>query len=220
MKKLLLFLILSVFYSASYCQTFHFNPGIAYSRLDWKYKYQEGNEQQYDSHLISYSFSAGVNYIEHKYYSVSSDLLFYRSGGKYSSEEKSTDFIFVSPEKISVSYISFGSSFNYTPLNDKFKLQLSLGPRIDYMVNGAKEVPLDWIDKRNGLNKFNFGYTAGLGLFYNLDDYTVGLNAQYLNRMKKLAKLEPSAPPQFTYGGVEASEQIILFGFSFGYRIK
>jgi hypothetical protein len=220
MKKYILFLILTIWCSTLYSQTFHLNLGTSLSKLDWKYIYQEGYEQQYDDPLLSYAFSTGVEYLEQKYYSISSDLLFYRSGGNYSEEELNTNFVFNSPEMISVSYLSLGSSFNYNPLNNNFKLQLSLGPRIDYIISGTKNEPYNWIDEGNGLNKFNFGFTAGVGLYYNIDDYVFGLNAQYLYRFKKLADLEPSDAPQYTYGGAVATEEVILFGVSLGYLLK
>lgn len=220
MKKIALILFASVWYYASSAQTIRFNAGTSYSKLDWKYIGQTGEEQQYKDPIVGYSFSAGMEYLEHKYYSLSSDLLFYKSGGQYSAEELNTSFTFLSPEKISVSYLSFGSSFNFNPINNKFRLQLSLGPRADYIVSGAKESPYDWIDQRDGLNKLNFGFTAGIGFFYNTDNYIVGINSQYLNRMRKLADLQPSENPGLSYGGVEATEQIFLFGISFGYHIK
>lgn len=220
MKRTALILFASVMYFTVSAQTLRFNAGTSYSKLDWKYIGEAGEEQQYKDPIFGYSFSAGMEYLEHKYYSLSSDLLFYKSGGQYSEEELNSNFIFISPEKISLSYLSFGTSFNFNPINNKFRLQLSLGPRVDYVVAGAKESPYDWIDQRDGLTKFNFGITAGIGLYYNRDNYIVGINSQYLNRMQKLADLQPSENTGLSYGGVEATEQIFLFGVSLGFRIK
>jgi hypothetical protein len=220
MKKTILILLLSVSGFCAYSQTFHLNLGTSLSKLDWNYIYQEGNEQQYHDPLLGYALSTGVEYLEHKYYSVSSDLSFYKSGGKYSSEELNSNFVFESPSKISVSYLSLSSSFNVNPINNKFRLQLSAGPRIDYIIGGVKKDPYAWIDERDGLNKLNYGINMGIGLYYNLDKYIFGINSQYLLRMRKLADLQPSLNPGLSFGGVRASEQIFLLGFSLGYHIQ
>jgi len=220
MKKIVLILFVFACYLSLDAQTLRFTAGTSFSKLDWKYIGEAGEEKQYEDPVTSYSFLAGMEYLEHKYYSLSSDLLMYKSGGQYSEQELNSNFIFVSPEKISLSYLSFGTSFNFNPVNNKFRLQLSLGPRVDYIVSGSKESPYDWIDQRDGLTKFNFGITAGIGFYYNMEKYIFGINSQYLNRMKKLADLQPSENPGLSYGGVEATEQIFLLGISFGYRIK
>jgi hypothetical protein len=216
MKTKTLILFLSLWVSAAYSQTLRLNLGISVSKLDWQYYDGGGSETYYEDPHYGYSLSAGMEYLEHKYFSVSSDMLLYNSGGKYSSEDKRITFSLMGPEKISFSYLAFGSAFNFNPINNKFKVQLSIGPRIEYMIYGSKKAPFDWIDKSNGLNKFNYGVTAGAGLYYELKKYTVGVNAQYLYRVKKLAEVHAT----YDSPGVEATEQVIVFGFSFGYRLK
>jgi hypothetical protein len=196
------------------------NIGTSLSKLDWTYLYQAGTEKQYDYPLLSYTFSTGLEYWEHKHFSISSDLLLYKSGGKYSEAEKNTNFVFNSPEKISITNLSLGSSFNFTPINKKLKLQFSIGPRIDYIIGGKKNAPYDWIDKSNGLNKFNFGFSAEVGLYYNLKEYVLGINSQYLQRLRKIAEVQGSYSPGLSTGGVDASEKVMVFGFSIGYHLK
>jgi hypothetical protein len=84
------------------------------------------------------------------------------------------------------------------------------------MVSGSKKAPYDWVENSHGLNKFNFGVTAGVGLYYDLNKYIVGINSQYLYRVKRLAEVQAT----YDSPGVEATEQVIVFGFSFGYRFK
>lgn len=221
MKRNILFLILTIWGCSAYSQTIYLKLGTSLSKLGLTYIYQAGTEQQYDDPLLSYALSTGVEYLQHKYFSISSDLLLYKSGGKYSTDEMNTNFVFISPDKISVSYLSLGSSFNFDPINNKYKLQLSFGPRLDYIIGGVKNEPYNWIDKANGLNKLNYGFTAGAGLFYNLNEYVLGVEAQYLYRLRKLSELKGSFNQGATStGGVDATEQVVLFGFSFGYRFK
>lgn len=122
--------------------------------------------------------SAGCEYIKHKYWSVKSDLSLYKSGGKYSNEEQNADYTFVSSHKISVDYLSAGTYLDFYPLNTKYKIQLSCGPRIDYMIGGTKNQPYKWLDSYNGLNKINWGYNAGITFYYEFNKSVIGLNSR------------------------------------------
>ena len=221
MVKKILILIISISFSSLYGQTYYLNPGTSFSKLDWKYveHFHFDDEQQYHDPLQAFAVSAGIEYFEHKYYSITSDLYYYQSGGKYSEDEKNTNYLFKSPDKISINYLSIGSSFNINPINNKFKLQLSFGPRVDYIINSNSE-SLHWIKERNGLSTFNFGFTAGIGFYYRFDKYLIGIKAQYLNRIRKLADIEPSDSFPYNEGGVIATEQVYLLNISLGYILK
>lgn len=216
MKRNAIVLILSLTISAAYSQTLRLNLGPSVSKLDWLYYDGQISEKYYENPRLGYLLSAGLEYLEHKYFSVSSDILMYSCGGKNSSEVKTDPFRNLGPEKISASYLALGSAFNFNPINNKFKVQLSVGPRIEYMIIGSKKAPYDIIDYSHGLNKFNYGITGGLGLYYDLNKYIVGVNAQYLYKVKKLAE----EPTYYNLFAVDATEQVMVFGFSFGYRFK
>jgi hypothetical protein len=216
MKRNAIILILSLTISAAYSQTLRLKLGPSVSKLDWLYYDGQISEKYYENPRLGYFLSSGLEYIEHKYFSVTSDVLLYNCGGQNSSEHTTGPFRLMGPEKISVSYLALGSAFNFNPINNKFKVQLSIGPRIDYMIFVSKKAPFDWIDKSKGLNKFNYGVTAGVGLYYDIKKYIVGINAQYLYRVKKLAEVQAT----YDSPGVKATEQVIVFGFSFGYRFK
>ena len=213
MKKNILILILTLSIGCVYSQTLRFNIGTSVSKLDWLYYDGQISEKYYENPRLGYLLSAGLEYLEHTYFSVSSDVLMYNCGGKNSSEEKTDPFRFLGPDKIAASYLALGSAFNFNPINNTFKLQFSIGPRIDYMIFGSKNAPFDWIDKSKGLNKFNYGVTAGVGLYYDINKYIVGVNTQYLYRVKKLAEVHNTP-------AVDATEQVFVIGFSFGYRLK
>lgn len=113
MKTNTLILFLSLWISVAYSQTLRVNLGTSISKLDWQYYDGGGNEKYYEDPQYGYSFSLGMEYLEHKYFSVSSDLLLYNSGGKYSAEDKRITFSLMGSEKISVSYLALGSAFNF-----------------------------------------------------------------------------------------------------------
>ena len=217
MKRNTLLLLLILSFSAVYSQTLRFNLGSSLSKLDWLYYDGQVSEKYYENPILGYSLSAGIEYLEHKYFSVSSDILMYSCGGKYSIEDKTGPFKHMGPERISASYLALGSSFNFYPVNNKFKVQLSVGPRIEYMIIGTKEGPYNWIENSHGLTRFNYGVTAGVGLYYEIEKYVVGINAQYLSRVNDLAAVNAT----YSSPGVKATQkQVLLFGFTLGYRLK
>ena len=202
-------------------QTLHLNLGASLSKLDWTYldltQFGIVEEHQYHDPLQSFAVSAELEYFEHDYYSISSNIMFYKSGGKYAEDEFDKFYVFQSPSEIAASYLSLGSSFNMYPVNKKFKVRISAGPRVDYIFNSADNQPYTWIAESDGLSKLNFGITLGAGLYYQLNDFIIGCNAQYLQRIRKLADVTPT---RFDTGGVEATEKVGLFFISLGYRLN
>ena len=221
MNKLTLLLFLILCYSSSNSQVIHFDAGASSSKLDLKFKFQNITEQHYDDPLLALSFSTGIEYFEHKYFSLSSDLYYYKSGGKYSKEELSnTSFLFIEPSKVSIECLSLGSAFNFYPLNKKFKLQLSLGPKVDYILSSDKKIPFSMIDKCRKMWKFNYGYTAGVGFYYKQNKNIVGINIKYLGRLQKLADQKQSYDQFQYYSGAVSSDQIVMVSLSYGIRLK
>lgn len=218
MKKFLTLIVSSFFSVVAISQTLTFDLGTSYSKLNWNYIDVVYYEKHYKAPLISYSMSAGYEYLKNKYWSIKSDLSLYKTGGKYSSEELDANYTFISPHKISLDYLSAGTYFNFYPLNTKFKIMLTIGPRVDYIVNGIKNPPFKWIDSYNGINKFNWGYSTGISFYYELKKSVIGLNSRMLFRIKKLADLTPKYNPE--HPGATAKEQVILLGVSYGYNFK
>lgn len=214
MKKLTLLLLLSVLYSASYSQTFHIEAGLSFAKLDMNYRMSGAVKQIYKAPLLAPTFSTGIEYFQHKNFSISSDLYYYESGGKFSEEEYGNENLYT-PIHISVWYLSYGSAFNFYPLNKKLKLQLSLGPKIDYIRTSESAIPYGWIDKSKKINKFSVGYTTGIGLYYKLNNRAIGVNMKYFGRMQKLSDVRAS-----NNDGFDASDQIFLICLSYKFRFK
>ncbi len=204
-------------------QTIHLGTGITYSKLDWVFKEVmiPDGERHYSAPLIGYSFNIGMEYLEYKKVSVTTSLMFYESGGKNTEAEKSNQgYIFQEPNDVRIDYFSLGTTFNYYPIKDKISLCLSLGPRIDLIESDLDISPLNWIDKKDGVSKTNYGFTAGSGLSYAKGDFKFGIEGMYLWKAKKLVELEPGYLYFGFTPGAEASEQIFLFNVTFAWKIR
>jgi hypothetical protein len=220
--KFSLFLFLNLWCSTSFSQSYYLNVGASYSKLDFTLNNIDGwTGKYYKAPLLGYSFSTGIEYFEHKFFSLSSDLFFFQSGGKYSKDELNAQYVSSSDHEIAANDLSLGSSFNFNPLNKKLKLQFSLGPRIDYLINGGK-IPLynKWDLNRNGYKKTNFGITTGIGFYYNLHNFVTGINFQYLYKLKKFVESVPTGSPKIPYIGTDAKEHTFSVGISLRLPVK
>lgn len=220
--KLCLFFGLLFVSSQSFSQSWYFNAGTSISKLDFSINNIDGySEIQYKAPLLSYAFSGGIEYFEHKFFSISSDLYLYQSGGKYSKDEINTQHVFNFNHTIEATYLSLGSSFNFIPLDKKLKLQISLGPRIDFFLSTGKYSPYrSWDLNRNGLTKVNYGITSGIGLYYKMNKCDVGINMQYLGKSKKVVEADHTNNPQIPLVGTDAKEHTFVAGLSIKFPLR
>lgn len=227
MKKHLLPVIVLLLYSATtYTQTFHLRAGISYATLDWKFLNPAGpSEERYKDPLVGYAIGLGVEYFDRGLFSLSSDVWVYRSGGQYTDEEKAQRpqpgrIGFGDPDQIQVDYAAFSTCVNINPINGKTKLQLQVGPRIDFLLGGINREPLKFVNDRDGLSRVNYGFNLGVGLYRVAEKWEYGVQALWLNRLKKLADLKGEITPNALFAGAEASEQVFLLQLSLGYYLK
>lgn len=219
MRIIILIISFLIFSFSGFTQIFHVNTGLCRSSVDWKYKYLVGGEEvQYLNSLNSYMIGFGVELMHEKNFSLTSGVLFYEAGGQRSEKEKEqiSSYIFTSTDIISVNYLSISPTLNFNPINNKIKLQIAFGPRVDFLVEGINEDPYLWINKRGGINRVNFGLSAGTGIFYKWNYLYIGINYLFTVRMRNVANLLPESTSTNYYGGAEASEQIHLISISIG----
>jgi len=221
LKVWLLFVLLFCS-SLSYSQSWYFNAGTSISKLDLSINNINGyTETQFKAPLLSYMFSGGVEYFEHKFFSISSDLYLYQTGGKYSKDEVNTQHVFNFDHSVEATYLSVGSSFNFIPLDKKLKLQISVGPRIDFFLSTGKYSPYrSWDLNRNGLTKVNYGITSGIGLYYKMNKCEVGIKMQYLGKSKKVVEADHTNNPQIPLIGTDAKEHTFVTALSIKFPLR
>ncbi len=206
----------------THAQTLHLRAGITHATLDWTYVQLNGSRtEQYKAPLLGYSVGVGAEYFDKGLFSLSSDLWVYRSGGQFTDTEKEQRpepgrVGFGDPEQIQVNYAAFSTCANFNPINGKTKLQLQLGPRIDFLFSGTDKDPLRFVDNRDGLSKVNYGFNLGLGLYKVTEKWEYGLQATWLNRLKKLADLEGAVTPSALLLGRRQVNRFFCSSFRWG----
>ncbi len=213
MKRIPLLLVMLLFISYSYGQTFTVQAGPSFSRLDWKININSTDTNLFNKILVGYSVFAGCDYLEKKYFNLSSNIGLIRKGGK-----DKLDLINVSGEnmgeqtvKATMDYITVNTTFDLKyPIKDKIIPYISLGPRFDYLMAHSKEI--NDLDNSDELNKYNVGLILGGGVKYNLSKIQLGIQAHYYLNFEKIADKN-------NMGG-SVKDNTFIINLTIGYRLK
>lgn len=185
MKQLKLLAVSILLSNLSYSQTINIQSGVSISKLDWV---DINGEKQFNQTTIRNSSFIGIDYLDRKYFSVSSNLGSVTKGG----EEDRIHWVYYGEDSIvahdsstikaTLKYVSINSTFNFKyPIKDKIIPFLNVGPRIDYLfannfvsVTGSGEI--------EELHKYNFGLILGGGVKYDFSKVQIGVRAdKYIN---------------------------------------
>jgi len=197
-------------------QTFYLRTGVAYSELDWMLSEPGGyREVRFMKPVIGYAVGLGLEYIDKGLFSLSSEVSFYRNGGKYTEEE---EIRLREYSEIIIDYASFGTYININPINGTTKLQLQIGPRVDILLGDKDQNELFFLNQNDALAETNYGFNMGLGLYQDLGKMHIGVQGVWLQRLKKLIDLGISDSNLGV--GIKAEEAIFLFQLSIGYKLK
>jgi len=217
MKKTVLLLIGLTMVILSYGQTIKIQAGTSISKLDWQLKGVTIGSI-YDETLIGYSIFAGVDYLDKRYFNLSSNIGMIRKGGK--GEFMLTDQYGQSTgqtitEKPTLDYLSINTTFDL-----KYRIKetvtpfISFGPRIDFLVRSSRH--FDALEEIKELKNIAIGFIVGVGLKYDISNLQFGLRADYYYDFTNIAdwKIENTG----NVGKVEVNTFTI--NFTIGYKIK
>ena len=216
--KLLLTLGLVILFSSSFAQTIYLKPGLTISTIDWAINPGGSEIKFFEDPLFSFGVTAGIEYLERKNFSLASELLFYESGGTESEENSQSGSS--KTQKANLQYLSLGTYFNFNPLDRAWKLQVQLGPRIDYLVGGYNKSPFLGYNNSRKIERFQYGYNIGLGVYYNYNELVFGLSASYLGKLSKVVDYEPDHWDGAYAMPAQISDQGFLIGMSIGYKLS
>lgn len=187
MKHLLLSFLIFPFISFS--QNLQLGVGAATSSIDWQYVYFDGSREPfYTDPVTTFSLSLGFEYLEKDRFSLTSKVGVHQFGGKIAPDETHDNWI-IDEDYCLANVFTFGTDFNYIPVNNKLQFMLSAGPRLDYL-NG---VTGGLAHNNDDLNKFNVGVSLGLSAFYNLERVKFGIRSQYYHRFGMLVDRAPES---------------------------
>lgn len=214
MRRITIFLLVFFFTNIAFGQTLKMQAGPSFSSLDWR---TEGlSTTPYNETMIGYSFLIGVDYLDKKYFNLSSNLGLLRKGGKQTVQlisyfgDPGTERI----DNARLDYLSLNTLIDLKyPVTDKIIPFFSFGPRIDYLVGISNE--FDPLTLDNDISRLNYGFILGGGLKYELSKFQIGIHADYYFNCNNIADW-PAVVPNL--GGTIADRTFTL-NLSLGYKL-
>lgn len=206
MKKLPILLILtSLTGYTGIAQTFVVEAGITRSKLS---NMETLNQKLFDEPITGYAFSIGIDYLNHKAFSLTSHIGVMRRGGgeKIDITDDLGNPTGSNTQKYTFDYLSTNTVFNLKfPLNNGLTPYLSIGPRIDYFIHQGHTIWFSEIVPK----KVIFGADTGVGIVYSFKKYTIGLQGQYMHNFNSISN---------GYGGLK--NKAFALNTVFAFRLK
>jgi len=194
-----------------YGQTVKIQGGTSVSRFDWKLL----ESYLFRQSLVGYSIFAGVDYLDKRFFNLSSNVGMIRKGGRLEYlryvELGSPSSIYKA--KATLDYLSVNTTidFKYRTGNPITPF-ISLGPRFDYLLNS--DLHFKSLKDIIALKSASIGLILGGGLIYEICDFQFGLRADYYLDLTKVADWT------IEYDGKEISVKTYTLNMSIGYRLK
>ena len=198
-------------------QTIKIQGGTSISKLDWELK-GINVDPFYKETLIGYSFFAGMDYFDKKYFNFSSNIGMIRKGGK--DEIQLTDQYGeltgqTITEKPTLDYLSINTMIDLKyPIKEIVSPFISFGPRFDYLVSSSKH--FDTLKEIDELKSTSIGLLLGGGLKYDISSLQFGLRADYYLDFTKVANWTI----ENTGNGGEVTVNTFTINLIIGYRLK
>ena len=188
-----------LFSYSSFSQIIKFQPGISLSNTDLKYN--SGYWQYSNKTLIGYSMFIGIDYLNDKYYNLSTNVGVVKKGGTVTAtapDEPIWRF------NLNLDYLSLNTTFEVKyPLKYRITPFLSYGPRLDYLLND---------NSLSGYNQFNYGILMGGGLKYDVNNFQIAIRSDYYLNFATINK------PR-TYIFSKINDKTTTICFTIGYKL-
>lgn len=156
----------------------------------------------FDSSIIPYQATIGIEYLDGGWYELSSSAGFLRKGGAMEVEDHQEDMIKRVDVKAYLDYLTVNTTFRVKKtVADEYSFYAGVGPRVDFKINDNEAFA------KFGLNDLKYrdvipGLKCELGVDYLIERYRVGLNFAYLPSFSKPIKESPLRDRVFTVGVV------------------
>jgi hypothetical protein len=191
-------------------QTINIQAGTSLSKLDWVM--DETN--YFNNTLIGYSAFAGIDYMDSRYFNLSSNLGYVRKGGRDKiiyinlyGVETGTDYM-----NASLDYLSFNTAVDVkVPINNIVPY-LCFGPRIDFLIMHHRLY--NGIDDMGGLNSVSYGLLFGGGIKYDMPTIQFGIKAEYYLNFNKVAEWSPQNNLNY-----DIKDNTLLLSVTIGFKL-
>lgn len=163
--------------------------------------------------IVAFSSSIGVDYFEHKYYYLSSEVAYMKLGGENSDALYGAVSI---KARESWDCLQFNTTFRARYPIGQFHFYVGVGPKFDLIINNNKFSSLLYknIDGLKML-RVTFGGKLESGIAYDLGKTRIGLNVSYLFPIGKSARDFKSGFLGETY----LHNKTMAYYLSFGIRL-
>jgi hypothetical protein len=197
--------------------------GTSISSLNWQDKvssiYQMPAPSYYDDNLIGYSIYAGIDYLDKKYFNLSSNIGLIRKGGKRDIQRYNDHYnpsTGIDTQKPALDYLSINTTIDFKyPVRETIAPFISFGPRFDYLFSSSEH--FDTFEEVGVLKKTSLGLILGGGVKYDVSKLQFGLRADYYLDFKKVADWSAE---DFPGNGGQISAKTFTISLSIGYRLK
>lgn len=178
-------LLLFILPLASPAQMLNLQFGASFSKLDSKIG---GTPTTFLSQTrVDPSIFIGMEYLERKYWSISSNFGNIRKGGKepWANVDNAGNVISTSTASEMFNYLSVNTLLNLKYPIKRWTPFISFGPRIDFLIN--HDHTFQYFDYPGFLQKKSYGVVAALGVRYAFSTFLLGIRAEHLYEFKYLA---------------------------------
>jgi hypothetical protein len=173
-------------------QTINFQSGVSISNL---HSVLYGTDYTFLGHTrVDPSFFIGMEYLERKYWCISTNVGYVRKGGNAPSGD--TDSLGRPIPETTLSetfdYVSVNTLLNLKyPLKGNWIPYVSFGPHADFMTSHTHTFPyFDY--PALDLHKRSYGVVYAVGIRYAFSHFLVGLRAEHLVDVTPLVDLHPN----------------------------
>jgi hypothetical protein len=219
MKTRLLFFLLLIIVSTSNGQTIFLRFGPSFSILTWK---SSANESKpIPKFNIGLDAMAGVNYLNFKYFNLSSAIGYIQKGGSETITKDNYEFFTTKTTQFTsrLNFFTLNTTFNFKiPIKGFVEPNIFAGPRIDYLFSYNKDAIFNQLSYYK-LNKVIYGILCGGGINFNIKRFQLGLVLDYYLNINKLVDCHMISSIGYDSGTIKIYDNTFtlnaLIGFKF-----
>lgn len=178
----------------SYGQIINVRIGPSFSSLNWDNSLSDN--QVFNKSIVGVNVQLGIDYLNFKYFNLSSNLGYIQKGGAgtilvasiQNPEGDNTDV------KSKLHFITTNTIFEAKiPILKFISPFIHAGPRLDYLLAYDENVNLlEGFEDINKLNKLIFGLIVGGGVDFNISKFKLGVALDYYWNFNKLVDFTSS----------------------------
>jgi len=188
MKTRLFLCSLMIIVSTGNGQTIFLKFGPSFSRLAYSNAWTD--KISVKDFIVGYDAIVGVNYLNFKYFNLSSGIGLIQKGGNIDFADKVTNEAGSYHHKSTtrLNFLTINTTCNLgLPIKEILKPYIFVGPRLDYLFSYDETSGfINNFYHQNKVNKLIYGILFGAGINFNIKRFQLGLVADYYLNINKL----------------------------------